>query len=265
MSTPPLNDLVGLVVGAGRGIGAATARRLAADGAAVVLAARDHQAVSALSNDIEASGGRALPVTADTTVESSLHELVEQTVSHFGRLDLAVNTAGQDPPMGPLADLAPDAFDQAIDVFLRGVFLAMRQEIPPMLRSGHGAIVNVASTAGLQAAAGLGAYVAAKFGVVGLTQTAALDYAEAGIRINALAPGPIRVGRLAQSGDDIQRMAGQAMPMHRIGGPDEVAAAASWLCSPAAGYVTGVTLPVDGGKLAGSPPRPAPHQAARPA
>lgn len=129
----------------------------------------------------------------------------------------------------------------------------MKFQIPAMLEGG-GSIVNMASTAGLQAVGGLAGYVSAKFGLIGLTRTAALDYAAAGIRVNALAPGPILTERLQRAGERAQHETGQAMPMRRIGYPDEVAAAAVWLCSPESSFVTGATLPIDGGKLAGTAP-----------
>jgi NAD(P)-dependent dehydrogenase (short-subunit alcohol dehydrogenase family) len=134
------------------------------------------------------------------------------------------------------------------------VFLSMKYEIPAMLAAGGGAIVNVSSTAGLEGVGGLAGYVSAKHGVVGLTKTAALDYADRNVRVNALAPGPILTGNLRRAGARAQAAAAAAMPMRRVGLPEEVARAAVWLCSELAGFVTGAVLPVDGGKLAGTPP-----------
>jgi NAD(P)-dependent dehydrogenase (short-subunit alcohol dehydrogenase family) len=139
-------------------------------------------------------------------------------------------------------------------VSLRGVFLAMRAEIPVMLDTGKGAIVNVSSTAGQQGVAGLAAYVSAKHGLEGLTKTAALDYGERGIRVNAVAPGPILTDDLTRAGPQAQRAAAMAMPMRRIGRPGEVAATVVWLCSDDAAFITGTTVVIDGGKLAGTPP-----------
>jgi len=254
MSERPLHGTVGLVTGASRGIGAATAWELVRAGAHVVLAARDEQALNALAGSIAAAGGQALPVPTDVRDSGAVAELVERTVTHFGRLDLTVNSAGGGHEMAPVAALETSTFEEAIAVNLRGVFLAMKYQIPAMLASGGGAIVNIASTTGVQATGGLGGYVAAKYGVTGLTKTAALDYAAEGIRVNALAPGPVLTGRLEQAGRRVQEMAGRAMPMARVGRPEEVAAAARWLCSPEAAYITGAVLPVDGGKLAGNPP-----------
>jgi NAD(P)-dependent dehydrogenase (short-subunit alcohol dehydrogenase family) len=254
-----LEGRVAIVTGASRGIGAATSRALVAAGAAVALAARDEAALVALAEELSAGGGRAAAVATDVADQASVERLVERTVASFGHLDLAFNNAaggGQMPT--PLADLAVEAYDEAIAITLRGVFLSMKYEIPAMLETGGGAIVNMSSTAGLEGVGGLAAYVSSKHGVVGLTKVAALDYAERGVRVNALAPGPILTDRLAAAGTDAQRQAGMAMPIRRIGRPEEVAAAVVWLCSDEASYITGATLPVDGGKLAGMAPfRPA--------
>jgi NAD(P)-dependent dehydrogenase (short-subunit alcohol dehydrogenase family) len=181
--------------------------------------------------------------------------MVERVLDELGRLDFACNNAaGGGHPPTPLADVPIDAFDSGIATNLRGVFLCMRAEIPAMVAAGGGAIVNMSSTAGLQAVGGLASYVAAKHGVEGLTKAAALDYAEAGVRVNALAPGPILTDHLERAGAPAQQAAAAAMPLKRVGRPDEVAAAVVWLCSEAAGFVTGTTLLMDGGKLAGTPP-----------
>ncbi|MGC0415855.1 SDR family NAD(P)-dependent oxidoreductase [Embleya sp. AB8] len=248
---------VAIVTGASRGIGAATARALHAEGATVVLAARDADALTALAADLDAggAGGRALAVPTDVTDPVAVQRLVATTVERFGRLDAAVNNAaGGGHPPTPLADVDVAAFDSALAVNLRGVFLAMKYEIPAMLSGGGGAIVNMSSTAGLQAVGGLAGYVTSKFGLIGLTRTAALDYADAGIRVNALAPGPIHTERLEAAGPAGRQAAAQAMPMRRIGLPEEVAAAVVWLCSDAASFITGTTLSIDGGQLAGTPP-----------
>ena len=164
------------------------------------------------------------------------------------------NAAGGGHLPTPLADVAVEDFDSALAISLRGMFLCLKYEIPAMMTSGGGAIVNMASTAGLDAVGGLAGYVTSKHGLIGLTKVAALDYAAQGVRINAVAPGPILTDRLAALGEDAQRAAGMAMPMRRIGQVDEVTAATVWLCSDQASFVTGATLAIDGGKLAGSPP-----------
>lgn len=255
MNKPLLDGRVAIITGASRGIGAATARVFVAAGAVVALAARDEVALRALAAELTAGGGRAIAVPTDVGDPASVQRLVEQTVSAFGHLDLAFNNAaggGQGPT--PFADLPVEAYDSAIAISLRGVFLSMKYEIPAMLAAGGGAIVNMASTAGLEGVGGLAGYVSAKHGVIGLTRSAALDYADHNLRINAVAPGPILTERLEAAGVEAQRMAGMAMPMRRIGRTEEVARAVVWLCSDQASYITGTVLPIDGGKLAGMAP-----------
>ncbi|MDQ6727579.1 MAG: glucose 1-dehydrogenase [Actinomycetota bacterium] len=250
-----LDGKVALVTGASRGIGAAVARAFSAAGAAVALMARDAAGLERLADELVDRGGRAMAVPTDVYDEAAVASSVDRTVAELGRLDLACNNAagGGHRPMA-LADVSVDDFDSAFAVNLRGVFVAMKYEIPAMVAAGGGAIVNMSSTAGLQAVAGLAAYVTTKHGLEGLTKVAALDYAEVGVRVNAVAPGPILTDNLRRAGADGQRAAAAAMPMGRVGTPDEVAAAVVWLCSDAAGFVTGATLVVDGGKLAGARP-----------
>jgi NAD(P)-dependent dehydrogenase (short-subunit alcohol dehydrogenase family) len=221
----------------------------------VALAARDGAALNRLADELTEAGGRPLAVPTDVSDADAVERLIEQTVAHFGRLDVACNNAagGVHPPM-PLAEVDIDAFDSAFAVNLRGVFLAMKHEIPAMLRTGGGAIVNMSSTAGIQAVGGLAAYVSTKHGLEGLTKVAALDYAGLGVRVNAIAPGPILTDNLERAGAGAQQVVATSLPMRRIGYPDEVAAAVVWLCSDSAAFVTGTTLVIDGGKLAGAPP-----------
>ncbi len=254
MQQTDMTGKVALVTGASRGIGAAIAREFHAAGARVAITARDADALRTLAAEL---GGpeRAFAVAADIRDPDAVSDLIGQVVAVLGRLDCAVNNAagGGHGPM-PLAEVPLEAFDSGLAVMLRGVFLSMRAEIPAIVSSGGGAIVNISSTAGLQAVGGLATYVAAKHGVEGLTKVAALDYAEQGVRVNALAPGPILTDNLRRAGKDAQQAAANAMPLKRIGDPQEVAAAAVWLCSNQAGFITGTTLTIDGGKLAGTPP-----------
>ena len=246
---------VALVTGASRGIGTAVARAFRAAGARVAIAARDAEALGALADELGASDGHALALPTDVSDPEAVAAMVERTVSQFGRLDFACNNAaGGGHPPTPLAHVSVEAFDSGVATNLRGVFLSMRSEIPAILDSGGGAIVNMSSTAGLQAVGGLASYVAAKHGVEGLTRVAALDYAQLGVRVNAVAPGPILTDNLKRAGGAAQEAAAAAMPLRRVGQPEEVAAAVVWLCSDAAAFITGTTLTIDGGKLAGTPP-----------
>jgi NAD(P)-dependent dehydrogenase (short-subunit alcohol dehydrogenase family) len=258
-TTPPrpsLDGKVALVAGASRGIGAVTARAFARAGAAVVLAARDKDALESVAEGIRADGGKALAVPTDVGDPASVEQLVQQAEATFGHLDAAFNNATDGPMPAPLADLDPEGFDRAIRTNIRGTFLGMKYEIPAMLRAGGGAIVNMASLAGLQGVANLAGYAAGKAGIIALTKVAALDYADQGIRVNVVAPGPILTHHLEAAGAEAQRLAGLSTPMRRVGRPDEVAATVVWLCSDQASFVTGATLPIDGGQYAGlKPPR----------
>jgi NAD(P)-dependent dehydrogenase (short-subunit alcohol dehydrogenase family) len=250
----PMSGRVALVAGGSKGIGAATAEAFAAAGAAVVLAARDTTALKAIAEGIEARGGRALAVGADVTDAGSMRHLVEAALSAFGRLDVAFNNASAGPMPAPLADIDPDEFDLGIATNIRGTFLGMKFQIPAMLASGAGAIVNMASIAGLNGTANLAAYVAGKAGIIGLTKVAALDYADRGIRVNVVAPGPILTYHLEAAGPQAQRGAALSTPMRRVGTAAEVAQAVLWLCSDESSFITGTVLPIDGGQAAGNKP-----------
>jgi NAD(P)-dependent dehydrogenase (short-subunit alcohol dehydrogenase family) len=254
MSSADMTGQVALVAGASRGIGAATAEAFAAAGAAVVLAARDLPALQAVARRIEAAGGRALAVRADVSDAGSMRGLVDQALAAYGRLDAAFNNATAGPMPAPLAEIDPDEFDQGIATNIRGTFLGMRFQVPAMLRTGGGSIVNMASVAGVQGTANLAAYVAGKAGIIGLTKVAALDYADAGIRVNVVAPGPILTHHLQAAGPEAQRLAGLSTPMRRTGTAAEVADVVLWLCSPQSSFVTGTVIPVDGGQSAGNKP-----------
>ena len=253
--TRPLSGRVALVTGASRGIGAEIAAALAGAGADVVLASRDNTGLSRQATAITSSGGKAVAMAVDVGNEDSVKTLLARIRDHFGRLDVAVNNAaGGGRAPAPLAEWASAEFDSAISVNLRGVFLSLKYEIELMLASGNGgAIVNMSSTAGEQGVAGMSGYVASKFGVGGLTRVAALDYASHGIRVNAIAPGPILTERLAGAGRAAQDRVAAAVPLGRIGTTADIAAAALWLCSDQSSFVTGTVLAVDGGRLAGTP------------
>jgi NAD(P)-dependent dehydrogenase (short-subunit alcohol dehydrogenase family) len=254
--TTPLEGKVALVMGASRGIGAEIARAYAAAGAGVVLAARDEQALLRVADEIEGAGSHAIAVRADVSSEDDVRAAVRAAVDEFGRLDVATNNAAGGAPPTPLAELQLADFERSIRTNLVGGFLALKHQITAMLENDgpvRGAIVNVSSTAGLEGVANLAGYSATKHALIGLTKVAALDYAERGIRVNAVAPGPILTHHLERAGEKYQRMAAEAMPMRRIGLASEVADAVVWLSSQQSSFVTGTTVVIDGGKMAGTP------------
>jgi NAD(P)-dependent dehydrogenase (short-subunit alcohol dehydrogenase family) len=252
-TTRTLEGKVALVMGASRGIGAEIARGYAAAGARVVLAARDEVALAGVVDDITRRGGHAIALQADVTSEDDVARVVHGAVEEFGRLDVACNNAAGGAPPTPLAELDLADFRRSVDVNLIGAFLGLKHEIAAMLDHDGGAIVNIASTAGLEGVANLAGYSATKHALIGLTKVAALDYAERGIRVNAVAPGPILTHHLERAGEKYQRMAAEAMPLRRIGLPSEVADAVVWLSSQQSSFVTGTTVVIDGGKMAGTP------------
>src|SRR3954451_9170039 len=245
---------VALVAGASRGIGADTAIAFARAGYAVVLGARDVDALDRVVGQIQADGGRAVAGRTDVGDVDSMRALVELGLRTFGRLDAAFNNATDGPMPAPLAEIDPDEFDLGLRTNARGTFLGMKFQIPAMLDSGGGAIVNMASGAGVRGMTNLAAYVAGKAAIIGLTEVAALDYADRGIRVNVVAPGPILTHHLERAGADAQRLAGESVPMGRVGTTSEVADVVLWLCSDQSSFVTGATVPIDGGQLAGHKP-----------
>lgn len=243
-------ERVALVTGASRGIGAAAARAFARAGYSVALAARSEDSLHRVAAGIETEGGRALPIATDVTDEASVRRMVTRTVEEFGGLDAAFNNAGGGTPPAPLADIDPGRFEDAVKANLFGTYLCMRSEILAMRSRGAGAIVNMSSTAGLQGVAGLGPYCASKHAIVGLTKSAALDYAAHGIRANVVAPGPIGTERIP---DQERKRIGEFVPVKRVGTPDEVAQLVVWLCSAESAFITGAVVPIDGGRMAGTP------------
>jgi NAD(P)-dependent dehydrogenase (short-subunit alcohol dehydrogenase family) len=223
-----------------------------AAGATVVLAARNTSDLNDVAAQITATGGNSLVIPTDVGDPAAAEQLVRQTLRAFGRLDAAFNNAGQGHTPTPLADLEIDDFDTTLRVNARGIFLMMKHQIRAMVAAGGGAIVNMSSTAGLAGAPGMAGYAAGKHAIVGLSQTAALDYGKHGIRVNALAPGPILTHNLARADDAARARIADHLPLHRLGRPEEVAATAVWLCSGQASFINGATIPIDGGKLAGS-------------
>lgn len=247
----PFRGRTALVVGASRGIGAETAKAFAREGARVVLASRDTAGLEKVAGEIGADGGSAIVHPLDLADASSVRALGERLDRETGHLDFAFNNAGEGSPPTPLAEIPAEAFDRVQRVTVLGTFLALQQEIPRMLQGGGGSIVNMSSTAGVQGFPGGGAYVAAKHAVIGLTKSAALDYAERGIRVNVVAPGPIDTQRLKAAPETYREQTRRAVPMRRIGRPEEVAEVVLWLCSDRSQFVTGTTVFVDGGRMAG--------------
>jgi NAD(P)-dependent dehydrogenase (short-subunit alcohol dehydrogenase family) len=249
----PFDGKVVLVTGGGSGIGRASAHAFARQGARVVVADRVADGGDQTVRLIEQVGGEALFVSVDVSRAAQVEALIETAVARWGRLDCAHNNAGIAEAPVRLIDMPEETWDRTIDTNLKGVWLCMKYEIRQMLTQGNGAIVNTSSVVGLVGVGRQPAYVASKHGVVGLTQVAALEYATAGIRVNAVCPGAIRTPAIESylgSGPGIEPQVVAQHPIGRLGTPDEVAEAVVWLCSDAASFVTGHALAVDGGVLA---------------
>lgn len=244
---------VALVTGGGSGIGRESALLFAAEGARVFVADLDAAKARSTADEIARSGGRAAHARVDVSDEAQVVGMLSHCVEEFGALDCALNNAGVGGPSGPLDEVELAAWNHTLAVNLTGVFLCMKHEIPRMRERGSGAIVNMASGAGLIGTPGLSPYCASKHAVLGITKTAALENARAGIRINAICPGsidtPMLQGAMAL-GDGVAAMIRASMPIGRLGTPREIAEAVVWLCSDRASLVTGASMGVDGGAVA---------------
>lgn len=244
-----LEGKVALVTGGGSGIGRASALRLAREGVKVMIADYVPEGALKVVKAIKDAGGIADCIAADVSVTKQVEAMVAKTVEIYGRLDYAFNNAGIEGTMGDTANYSEESFDRVIAINLKAVWLCMKYELPQMLKQGGGSIVNTASTLGLVAIQGACAYTAAKHGVVGLTRTAALEYAQKNIRVNCVCPGFIRTA-MVERGMDKGLIAEEQMvaiePIGRLGKPEEIAEGVIWLMSDAASFVTGHTLTIDG-------------------
>jgi NAD(P)-dependent dehydrogenase (short-subunit alcohol dehydrogenase family) len=241
-----------LVTGAGSGIGRAAAQLFAREGGRVVVVDQDEGDAQATVNSIRENGGEALAIGADVSREADCRGMVDRALATYGRLHVAFNNAGIGASGFAVADEEEVAWNRVIDVNLKGIFLAMKHEIPAMIEAGGGAIVNTASVAGLVGERGIGAYSASKHGVVGLTRTAALDYIGQGVRINAVCPGATRTRILANWFQDpkVESFILSRHPIGRIAEPEEIARVVLFLASDDASFVVGHALAVDGGLTA---------------
>jgi NAD(P)-dependent dehydrogenase (short-subunit alcohol dehydrogenase family) len=242
-----LKDKVGIVTGGGTGIGRATALAMARAGSVVVIGNRDAAKGEEVAALIRQAGGRAAFQRTDVSKPADVKGLVDKAVAEFGRLDVAFNNAGIDGEQVPLHEQDIDKAGVLFDVNIKGVFYSMKYEIEQMLKTGGGSIVNTSSIFGLNGYPGWSLYVATKHAVTGMTKAAALDYAKRNVRVNAIGPGPVETPLLAKGTGGDPHSYAAFVPMGRIGQPDEIADAVVWLLSDQARYVTGHTLPVDGG------------------
>ena len=246
------NTQVVLITGALTGIGRATALAFAREGASVVVSGRRDEAGQALATELRAAGAEAEFVRADVRHDNEVANLVDRTVARFGRLDVAVNNAGTEGQPGPVTEQSAESYAATFDTNVLGTLLSMKHELRVMQAQGHGSIVNLSSVVGQIGAPGASVYTASKHAVEGLTKSAALEAAGSGVRVNAVAPGPIETGMLDRFTGNADRKAGliAGVPLKRAGTPDEIAEAVVFLASDKASFVTGEILGVNGGRLA---------------
>ena len=245
-----LDKKVALVTGGASGIGLATAKLFAQQGASVVLIDYDQKVLSSAKKDLDNLGITSLAIQCDVSDEDSVQQAIKQVIERFEKLDIAFNNAGVQSPIADTADLKGDEFDRVIDINLKGIWNCMKYELIQMKKQGSGAIVNTSSLGGLIGIAGRGVYHASKHGVIGLTKSAALEYAALGIRINAICPGIIEtpmVSGMLESDKDAMDALIKDVPINRLGHAEEIANAVLWLSGPYSSYVIGHSLVIDGG------------------
>ncbi len=241
-----------LITGGLTGIGRATALAYARRGASVVVSGRRDNLGRELAGELRALGAEAEYIRADVRLEEDVRNLVDQTVARFGRLDVAVNNAGTEGEPGPLSEQNTDKFHATFDTNVLGVLLSLKHQMRVMQSQGKGAIVNITSAFGKVGASGASVYVASKHAVEGLTKSAALEGISSGVRVNAVAPGPVKTGMLDRftGNEDVKQFLANELPMKRLGEPDEIAQAILYIASDQASFITGQSLSVDGGRTA---------------
>ena len=244
---PRFTDKVALVTGAASGIGRATAVAFAAEGARVAILDRTEEALRQTADAIRELGGEVLIISGDVSVPEQVESAITRTVTTFGRLDIAFNNAGVENKAAPLAEITLEEWDRILDINLRGTFLCMKYEIGQMLKQGGGVVVNTSSGAGIRGVAGGSSYAASKHAIIGMTKSAALDYAKSNIRVNAILPGDIETPMMDRfTNGDIQK-AIDLEPVGRLGKPEEIAEAVLWMSSDLGAFITGASISVDGG------------------
>jgi NAD(P)-dependent dehydrogenase (short-subunit alcohol dehydrogenase family) len=238
---------VAFVTGAASGIGRATAVAFAAEGARVAILDRTEDALTETADAVRNAGAEVLTIACDVSKPEEVEAAVARTVETFGRLDIAFNNAGVENKAAPVAEIELDEWDRILDINLRGTFVCMKHELAQMMRQGSGVVVNTSSGAGIRGVAGGAAYVASKHAIIGLTKSAALDYARSNIRVNAVLPGNIETPMMDRfTGGDIQK-AIDLEPVGRLGKPEEIAEAVLWMSTDLGAFVTGASISVDGG------------------
>ncbi|KNY24168.1 glucose 1-dehydrogenase [Methylobacterium sp. ARG-1] len=235
------------ITGAGSGIGRAAAIAFAVEGAHVVVSDRGEAALQETADQVKAAGGKVLAIACDVSKPDEVEAAVAKAVEAFGRIDCAFNNAGVENKAAPLHEIELEEWDRILGINLRGTFLCMKHEIAQMVRQGGGVVVNTSSGAGICGVAGGASYAASKHGMIGMTKSAALDYAKQNIRVNCVLPGNIETPMMDRfTGGDIQK-AIDLEPVGRLGKPEEIAEAVLWMCSDLGGFVTGASIVVDGG------------------